>query len=231
MEKRVEALERSLARWRRTVGGIAVLAVLLPLAVAARRKPTENILRVRGIVIEDAQGRDRILIGAPVPGSPDRVRTDPEKAKAAWGSNFPTFDWYATLDHRTNGILILDERGHDRIALGDPTPDPNVGRRIAPGTGLQISDAEGYERTGYGLLTELDRVVLGLDSSDGTEGAMLVVFEDGTAGLIARREDRLALFGHLAAGSELSGLDEAFSGLLLRDGGGIRRRVDATTAP
>lgn len=231
MEERIEALERSLARWRRTAALIVVLAALIPLAAAARRHKSADVLRVRGIVIEDEQGRDRILIGAPIPASPDRVRTDLGKAKAAWGARYPTFDWYATLDHRTNGLLILDERGHDRIALGDPTPDPNTGRRIAPGTGLQINDGEGFERAGYGLITELDRVVLGLDSSDGNEGAMLVLLEDGTAGLVARQADRLVLVGHAAAGSELSGLEEAFSGLLLRDAGGIRRRVDATSTP
>ncbi len=36
--------------------------------------------------------------------------------------------------------------------MGYPVPHPNIGRRIGPRTGLAINDAEGFERSGYGLL-------------------------------------------------------------------------------
>lgn len=35
-----------------------------------------DLIRSKGIIIEDENGRDRILIGAPVPYSKNRVRTD-----------------------------------------------------------------------------------------------------------------------------------------------------------
>lgn len=40
--------------------------------------------------------------------------------------------------------------------LGDPVPDPNIGRRIGPATGLIINDLQGFERTGYGFIDQDD---------------------------------------------------------------------------
>ena len=36
----------------------------------------DELIRTKGIVIEDSQGKPRILIGAPVPFVPERIRTD-----------------------------------------------------------------------------------------------------------------------------------------------------------
>jgi hypothetical protein len=99
------------------------------------------------------------------------------------GERFPNLDWYKTIDNSTNGILILDEKGFDKIAIGDPTPDPNIGRRIAPAVGIQINDQEGFERTGWGYFPGKDRVVLGLDSRKGQEGVTLFVLENDTTGM------------------------------------------------
>ncbi len=69
----------------------------------------------------------------------------------------------------------LAENGFYRLALGDSTQDPNMGNRIGAGPRLDINDAAGFERTGYGLLTVngKNRVTLGLDSKRGTEGLAL----------------------------------------------------------
>ena len=87
-----------------------------------------------------------------------------------------------------HGMLVLDENGFDRLAIGDSTPDPNIGKRIGAGPGIDINDAAGFERTGYGLVTVdgKDRVVLGLDSKSGEEALSLMVREDGAAGLSIR---------------------------------------------
>ena len=55
------------------------------------------------------------------------------------------------------------------------TPDPNIGKRIGAGRGININDADGFERTDYGMLTVAgnDRVVLGLDGKDGEEAVVM----------------------------------------------------------
>jgi len=175
-----------------TVAVIALAAITI-LSLGPRN---DGVLRARGLVIVDDQGRDRILIGAPVPDSPDRIRTDIAKAESAWGKHYPRFDWYKNLDHRTNGLLILDEKGFDRIVVGDPTPDPNIGRRISPASGIQINDREGFERTGWGYFADLGRVVLGLDSAKGTEAVVLAVLEDGTSGISIGNETARIFLGN-----------------------------------
>ena len=130
--------------------------------------------------------------------------------------------YYQDYNHSTNGILILSEDGFDRIALGDPKPDPNIGKRIGPSTGMVINDAEGFERMGYGLL-DIDghyRVTLGLDSDRSTEGLVLALDDlTGEVGVyVGDGTDRIFL-GKLAGGHGMSGLPDPFQGLLLtRDG-------------
>lgn len=65
---------------------------------------SDAVLRIRGLVIEDASGHDRILIGAPVPGVNGRKRQDD-----------------------TVGVIVLGENGNDRVVLGAPLPAPHIG--------------------------------------------------------------------------------------------------------
>lgn len=52
-------------------------AALIALLGAFRaHRSDDQILRARGLVIVDAAGRERILIGAPIPAAANRVRTD-----------------------------------------------------------------------------------------------------------------------------------------------------------
>lgn len=60
----------------------------LVLAVAALRPQKSAILRVRGLIIEADAGRDRILIGPPIPAARGRVGTDSALAHKA-GAEFP----------------------------------------------------------------------------------------------------------------------------------------------
>lgn len=39
--------------------------------------------------------------------------------------------YYQDYIHETNGMLILSEDGFDRLVVGDPVPDPSIGRRSA----------------------------------------------------------------------------------------------------
>lgn len=147
---------------RRLRIGLA-LAVLPWLAAAARHTAPDAPLRTRGIIVEDAEGRARILIGAPIPDVAERKRKD-----------------------AATGIVLLSEDGRDRLQFGNvggPQMGGVVQQRIAGATGMQVNDAKGDERGGFGLLDN-GRMVLGLDSPQG-EGVMLFVAPDlGMNGLM-----------------------------------------------
>ena len=215
-----ERLTRSI-RWLQ--GYAALMTVALAVLFVRSGAATDDVIRARGLIIEDADGRERILIGAPVPEAADRVRTDEARVREVWGPRFPEayMDFYRDYSHETTGMLILSGDGFDRLVVGDPVPDPNIGRRSAPTTGMVINDVEGFERTGYGLSPVDGRynVGLGLDTDRIEEGLVLLLEDDGLNGvLVGTGPDRIFL-GSAPAGHGWTGLEEEFQGLLVqRDG-------------
>ncbi len=214
-------------RLTRTIRWLQVYAALLTIAVAVlfvrSGTATDGVLRARGLIIEDEVGRERILIGAPVPEATNRVRTDEARVREVWAPQFPEayMDYYQDYSHDTNGMLILSEDGFDRLVVGDPTPDPNIGRRIAPSTGMVINDTEGFERMGYGVkpMDGRYRVSLGLDTDRIEEGLILMLDDGGPRGvLVGTAGDRIFL-GSAPAGHGWTGLAEEFQGLLVRRDG------------
>ncbi len=203
-------------------------AVLIPLVLSGFRTTSQSsfdVIRVKGIVVEDALGHDRILIGAPIPSSKDRVRTNFDKAVASWGPRFGgKMEWFKNLNQSTNGIVVMNDRGFDRLVIGDPYPDPNIGKRIDAGPGLAFNDANGFERAGFGYFDKINRVSLGLDSDKG-EGAGLIVDKDGTAGAWFNGSGRDSGFVGWSPpnGIENSG-DRAFFGLMLNRGGKVAHK-------
>ena len=126
--------------------------------------------------------------------------------------------FYKKYDHRANGILILDEKGHDRIAIGSNTPDPNIGRRIAPASGISLNDENGFERSGYAILkvNGIDRVNLGMDTNRGTEGLVLTVDDDGTTGMSIRGQEQNIFLGKADTLNWYSRNEYPFNGLLIQ---------------
>lgn len=191
-----------------------------------------RILRVRGIIIEDAAGHERILIGAPIPAAQNRVRTDEARVREVWakrlipGNPDRYMNFYKTYKHDTNGILILDEQGFDRLALGDQTPDPNIGKRNAPSTGMVINDEQGFERAGFGLhnVNGQHRVVLGMDSNEGREALSLAVRDEGGIGItINDRQQQQSLYaGTAPANRRITGTEEPFSGFMVKDANAMK---------
>jgi hypothetical protein len=221
-DTRLNQLENQVRRLRLTVA--MMLVILVGTGVAAFTQSQPDIVRARGIVIEDAAGRERILIGAPIPPANNRVRTDSIRARQAWAGRFPDPDeymrYYADYRNSMHGMLVLDENGYDRVAIGDSTPDPNIGRRLGPSTGIQINDDHGFERSGYSLLkvNGSDRVVLGLDGRRG-EGVVLSLDEGNQMGLsIYGPERTVGFFGSAIAGNSRTGVADSVFGLVLRRG-------------
>lgn len=67
----------------------------------------ENILRVRGIVVVDENGTERVWIGAPVP------------EPLILGKRFPR-------GGKMSGIILFDEEGNERSGYGTSDGYPNV---------------------------------------------------------------------------------------------------------
>jgi hypothetical protein len=172
--------------------GAAVLgaAIFVALRPFVRSDRSRDVLWVRGLVIEDDKGRERVLIGAPVPKVPGRKREDD-----------------------TVGLIVLGENGADRVALGAPGPDPqikgHVSKRISAGAVLLVDDSEGNERGGFGVLDNDGRATFGLDYPGGAGEAIAlsVIPQDGAslqvhhthsfvrAALVERNDSAAKLFG------------------------------------
>jgi len=234
---RIANLERQIARlWVVCISlAVALGVVFISNRNSVQAQSSDRILRARGLVIEDEAGRERVLIGAPIPSASHRVRTDEMRVRELWAKRYPNADrymeFYKGYQHATNGILVLDENGFDRVALGDPVPDPNIGKRIGPSTGIVINDEQGFERSGYGLL-KVDgryRVVLGLDSARGSEGATLSLSDEGATGLTVRDGQRVVFMGSAPSGTELTGLADPFHGLLVRGAEGVKFIANASS--
>jgi hypothetical protein len=165
-----EQLER-LERFVRTTKALALLGLVSLMGLFVVEKyvsastSNEKILRVRGIVIEDATGHPRLLLGSPI-SNQGRKRQD-----------------------ELTGLVLLGEDGTDRLTIGtaaDVQINGKMEQRIAKGVGILLNDITGNERGGFGFLDN-GRVTLGLDRAHGEEGAFLTVRdEDGFAGVVIK---------------------------------------------
>ena len=234
--ERIRRLERRVRLLSMYATGLTLVVSGLALSAFSSQQ-SRGILRARGLVIEDAQGRERILLGAPIPHAKNRVRTDTARARKEWSTRYPDSVRVRYMDsytkrmwHSLHGVLVLDENGFDRVALGDSVPDPNVGRRIGPGMGLALNNAKGYERGGYGLTTVngQERIVVGLDSKEGPEGLALVVDDVGRVQVMVRQGQKTMLLGTLTEAEQgQDGASPGF-GLVIRDGREVRQRILAS---
>lgn len=235
MHDELATLRREVRALKLYAAALTGAALIAGLAAFRPGAPEDQVLRARGLVIVDAAGRERILLGAPIPAARGRVRTDSARVRQIWGPRFPAayLTYYQKYRHAMNGMLVLDERGFDRVAVGDSVPDPNIGRRIGPSTGVIINDAQGFERSGYGLLTVggRDRMVLGLDDGRGQEGVALMVLDSGRAGVAIQDGRNGAYLGTAPANDPVLRTPAPFTGLLLKEGAAERRITPGQAAP
>jgi hypothetical protein len=170
---------------------IALLAVIALAAASLLRKPDapakpDPVLRTQGLVITDAQGHDRILIGAPVPASNDRTRKD----------------------DASDGIVFLGKTGDDRLAVGQ-LPALRIGgktyKRRGDGDnyGMTLYDPKGSERGGLASMGE-GRVGLALDrATPPYEGIGLMIEDaDNFAGMYINYGDPKAQDSAIELGTD-----------------------------
>ena len=198
---RLNKLEKKYNRLRIISLALTFLLVLIFTSGFIKTNKFE-LIRTKGIIVEDENGRDRILIGAPIPFSKNRVRTDTSLVRQYWAKNYGSkaeefMKWYKDYYHGAEGIVIMNERGFDRVLVGDKLADPNSGKRMFESAGITWNDKEGWELGGAGVNTTEDgksRAVIGVDDSTG-EAVHIVALEDGTKALIIGGENGRLMIG------------------------------------
>lgn len=207
---RLEKIERKYRNLKFAFIGCIVLSLFglmsFSFSVTAN-KQTESfdLIRAKGIIIEDNSGKDRILIGAPIPFSKDRVRTNDELVRKYMAPKAYPQDpeqymkWYKNYKHSADGIVVMNENGFDRVLVGDKLADPNLGVRMFENAGITWNDKDGLELGGAGVNTLKDgrsRAVIGLDDpSNGGESVHLMSLEDGTKALAIGGEKGRLMIG------------------------------------
>lgn len=143
-----------------------MLMVLIVFAFGFTKNPENyfETLRVRELIVEDAKGMDRIILSPEIAQSKTRIRKD-------------------TLE----GVLILNEHGHDQVLLGKAATAQHNGKiftRIkneAP-YGFFMNDITGNERGGICYYNERKLATVGLDNRSG-EGAHIISSDSGIYGM------------------------------------------------
>ena len=188
---RLSEVEKRFKNFKRTVAGIIVLLLALLVWVGFIKSEKFDIVRAKGIVIEDSNGKDRILIGAPLPFSADRVRTDTALVRKYFATrvdpNKPEryMEYYKNYRHQAYGLVVMNEKGIDVVQFGDKLSDANTGRRTHDMSGMLWNDQYGLELGGVGVGTTEDgkgAPLLSFDdpSNGGSEALKFIVDDDGT---------------------------------------------------
>lgn len=200
-----------------TVSACLLMTGLLTLSFVRENK--FGLIRAKGIIIEDETGRDRILIGAPIPPSKDRVRTDTALVRKFWAGKFRDpnqyMKWYASYKNSAEGIVFMNDKGFDVVQVGDNLSDANVGVRMFRSTGILWNTQDGWERGGAGVNTTKDgksRPVIGLDDDSG-EAMHMVCLEDGSKALIIGDENGSMRIGTASKEGELFQNKTRFTGV------------------
>lgn len=139
IETRLSRLEACNTMLIMTCGALALLCLglVVAVAVAGSTRNEPDVIHATGLVLDDGNGHPRILIGAPFPDVPGRIRHD----------------------ERTTAIVFLDDKGHDRLTVGESIPPQTQGEvpakfhRIGAGVGVILHDTEGNERGGMSWLS------------------------------------------------------------------------------
>lgn len=217
--QQLQELKRNYKRLKTIIAVSACLLITGVLTLSFVRENKFGLIRAKGIIIEDETGRDRILIGAPIPPSKDRVRTDTALVRKFWAGKFRDpnqyMKWYAAYKNSAEGIVFMNDKGFDVVQVGDNLSDANVGVRMFRSTGILWNTQDGWERGGAGVNTTKDgksRPVIGLDDDSG-EAMHLVCLEDGSKALIIGDEKGSMRIGMASKEGELFQNKTHFTGV------------------
>jgi hypothetical protein len=106
---RLARLESECRRLRVAVLLLSVLVIATTTTLHPRAQQAQDVLRARGVIIEDEAGRPRVVLGAPLPEGRSTTRT---------------------------GLKILDEAGFERLGMNLASDGTmGLGLDAPPGTG------------------------------------------------------------------------------------------------
>ena len=122
LQDRVARLEAELRQWRRVAVTLGLCAVaLVSMAAVAIQRPA--LIRVRGLIVVDSAGRERIFLGAPVPDPREGRRISPSVGLTV---NDSTGNERFGFGLQSNGQFVMgfdapihtgDDRNRERITL------------------------------------------------------------------------------------------------------------------
>ncbi|QQS40391.1 MAG: hypothetical protein IPM63_13615 [Acidobacteriota bacterium] len=108
---------------------------------------------------------------------------------------------------RVRQIIVVDEKGVERIYIGSPVPDPKADgqqiQRIAPVTGITMNDENGNERNGWGIFPD-GRQTFCLDYDKGIGEALCLTQGGERSGLMIKdtKQRFNLILGRLAVGND-----------------------------
>lgn len=225
--QKIQSIENRYKNLQRFLFAFICFTIVALISFSFTRNDKFGIIRVKGIIVEDGKGRDRILIGSPIPHSKDRVRTDSTKVREYWGKSYEDMEnqymeWYKNYKHDAEGMVIMNEDGFDRVLIGDKLSDPNTGQRMFEIAGILWNDKNGWELGGAGVNTTKDgksRSIIGVDSEEG-EAVHLIALEDGTKALVINGGNGKLLIGMSEANGKLFKSKDKFTGMKYFDNTG-----------
>lgn len=141
MEEKFRMLENKVKRLQYYLA--ASILMLLLLIIIPLKSGSQDLIRTKGLIVEDAAGKPFLMMGNPIPREHARKRKD-----------------------SLCGLVFVDDKGIDRLFLGRDGKLQIGGElveRNAEGWSFVINDTLGDERGGFGFADEYDRIGLGLD--------------------------------------------------------------------
>jgi hypothetical protein len=124
ISERIVKLERQVARQRIALTGIFLLSTAAVLAGWTFSDQNPDVLRARMLVIEDEHGRNRIVIGAPLPALLEGGRELPARIGMVINDSVGFERWGLSLDHRGSIGMGFDappgtgdDRNRERINI------------------------------------------------------------------------------------------------------------------
>ena len=121
---------------------------------------------------------------------------------------------------RVRKLVIVDEKGTERIVVAASLPDPQVmgkrAHRRSPATGIQLNDASGNERGGIAMLAD-GSFVVGIDDERGRERAHMFFIPTRGVGLLLQGPDGRE---HISLSIPAEGASAGKTGLEITDQAG-----------
>ena len=152
MDKRIQSLERTT---KIQTAIIAVLAIAMIWIALGSNPESDEILRTKGLIIEDLDGKPRMALG------------------------FPIENQFRQRNDTLSGLVLLDENVLDRVHLGKHGKLFLGGEyhdRLNEGWSLFFNDLNGEERSGYGFSDDDNSVGLGMDYGGKNGGEAIYLY-------------------------------------------------------